>query len=661
MRLGNARHRQIGAAQAALRTQQPSRLARQLADTGGAGASALQQLAALAPRRHLLISHRAPLPPPFLNLAWPLLTAQETEQLLFDSLKGAAPSDASSWLYARTLGHPLLTAEYIQYLRRQGYLWSDGQTWRWRLPPSHFLPPTIEVLVQDWLSPLPLGSAARHLLESAALLPEGSSWPPTTRAALWSALAGQDLAPLQAELEDLGVLRRGTLEFAHPLLRRGLLEGLPQSQRLALARRTLGLLIEAQVEPSTDLIAEARLGSPQTLNIYVRLAEQARASGQSSSAGQWLALASEHAEAGQQPQLALEAAQLLRHHDVEQALALAQRAASTQPFQHAALMLCAELALEQGNHQEAENWLGLLAERYAEGETPADGPRQVWELRLKLLYGTYERHAEALDLWNAHPHWHAGANPETVLQISSIFGQRGAFDAASELSRPLLNGPPLDPFLRCRVLEFQATLHFLQNQTGLAERYGFEALALARSLERPSYLAKLLRKQFIFVETLGRLAEAKSYLGEALELYRQHGPELDLAHIQASYGKLLYALGEFEEAETDLLESFRTLTELDNKLLSCDAALGLCGLYVEWQPSYGGTLALKYAHVAWELANTVENQQLQHTALFYLAQTEALFGDPKAALGYAQQSQHEQFTGPSERRRARSQVALGLA
>ncbi len=523
---------------------------------------ALQRLAALAPRRHLLISHRAPLPPPFLNLAWPLLTAQETEQLLFDSLKGAAPSDASSWLYARTLGHPLLTAEYVQYLRRQGYLWSDGHTWRWRLPPSHFLPPTIEVLVQDWLSPLPPQSAARQLLESAALLPEGSDLPVETRVALWSALAeqalaGQKLAPLQAQLEGLGLLRQGTLEFAHPLLRRGLLEGLPQSQRLALARRTLGLLIGAQVEPSTDLIAEARLGSPQTLNIYVRLAEQARAHGQPSSAGQWLALASEHAEPGQQPQLALEAAQLLRHHDVEQALALAQRAASTQPFQHAALMLCAELALEQGNHQEAENWLSLLAERYAEGETPADGPRQVWELRLKLLYGTYERHAEALELWKAHPHWHAGANPETVLQISSIFGQRGAFDAASELSGPLLDQNQLEPFLRCRVLEFQATLHFLQNQNSLAERYGFEALALARSLERPSYLAKLLRKQFIFVETLGRLPEAKTYLGEALELYRQHGPELDLAHIQASYGKLLYALGEFEEAETDLLEKFQ--------------------------------------------------------------------------------------------------------
>ncbi|MBC7647371.1 MAG: hypothetical protein H7095_09670, partial [Pseudopedobacter sp.] len=46
-----------------------------------------------------------------------------------DQLHGIAPPEAHDWIYSRTKGHPQFALEYVRYLTRQGFLWSDGKRW----------------------------------------------------------------------------------------------------------------------------------------------------------------------------------------------------------------------------------------------------------------------------------------------------------------------------------------------------------------------------------------------------------------------------------------------------------------------------------------------------------------------------------------------------
>lgn len=604
---------------------------------------ALEQASVLAPPASgpaLWVTHRSPLPAPFINLECLPLPRLETQELLEDQLHGIAPPEALEWIYSRTRGHPQFALEYVCYLTRQGFLWSDGERWRWRTPPLDFLPPTVEALISGWLENL--GSLEKRSLEQAALMAQQM---PTV------ALPALE-AEVQSRLERLGFWRGEGL--SHPLLGQALLAGLSAQSRREHARELLMVLEALGRDPGPALLSEAQLEGTQGLNTYLRLAGSAAARGDGASEGQWKALAARSSEGYERIRLSLEAAQALRSNDLEQAAQLASGAASSVPHDTEALYLCFELDLERGFEAQAEMWLELLPDFER-------ASRRVWELHLKLLHRAHPRHGEALILWDAHPEFQGNADPEVVLLMGSILGQRGAFEDAFALSGPLLERPHLTPFLRCRALEFQATLHYLQGHLVSAETYGAQALLLARTLERPSYLAKLLQKQHVTLMALDRMAEAESLLRAALELYGQYGSALELAHTQSSLGKLLGELGPFEEAETLLLGSLSILEKLDSAVLRCDAAIGLASLYVFWKPPYAGPLVLKYARLARTLADQSANQQLQHLSLVYLAHGESLYGDPQTALAYARESAGEQYIGPSQSRAARSRFVLGLA
>ncbi|MDX2005941.1 MAG: tetratricopeptide repeat protein [Meiothermus sp.] len=577
------------------------------------------------------------------------LTPQDSAAVLEAAFNAPLPPEGAEWIYAQALGNPLFSLEYLKYLSRQGYLWSDGMRWHWRVPPRDFRPPTLEALVSEWANRYAADAATRQVLEARALLPESAS------ERVWAEVAEVspgELRAARAHLERMGMLRAG--QVFHPVLLGVIRKEIAPAQRKGYAERALAALEREGLEPSADLIAGANLGKSKTLQIYQRLAEEAKAKNDPARAGHWLALASEGSAGDEQTRRALEAAQLLRHTDLARATELAQTAAYTPPHDLEAVYLCAELWVAQGNTEQAETLLGLLPGQERRSQ-------RWWETLIRLHFTTHANHAEVLRLWELHPEFHDRADPEIVLFVSAVLGQRGQFEPAFALSRPLLQLTSLEPFVRCRILELQAVLNFLQGNFLNSEVFNAQAIALARTLSRPAYLAKLLRKYAIDAESLGNFAQAVERYREALKLYGEQGLELDLAYTQGSLGKVLTDLGEYEETEVLLLQAQQVLEASEQKLYRCDCQGSLAVLYLDWQPPYGGALALKHARSALSHARDIKNQQMIQAGLVYLAQAEARFGSPQAALELAAQAVDEQHTGPSAVRRAWGQSALAWA
>jgi tetratricopeptide (TPR) repeat protein len=584
------------------------------------------------------------------NLELGRLTAQESAAMLEASFSAPLPPEGAEWIFAHALGNPLFSLEYLKYLSRQGFLWSDGARWHWRVPPSDFRPPTLEALVYEWVNRYATSAEVRQVLEARALLPESAS------DVIWAEVAEvspADLSEAKQYLERVGMLRGGQL--FHPILLEVVRKEIAPAQRKDYAERALEALEREGLEPSAALISAANLGKSKTLQIHQRLAEEAKAKGELARAGHWLALAVEGGSGGEQTGLALEAAQLLRHTDLSRATELAQTAAYSPPHDREAVYLCAELWVAQGNTEQAETLLGLLP-----GEERRS--QRWWETLIRLHFTTHANHAEVLRLWELHPQFHLIAHPEIVLFASAVLGQRGQFEPAFALSRPLLQRTDLEPFVRARILELQAVLNYLQGNFLNSEVFYQQAVAVARNLGRPSYLAKLLRSLAVTAcDGLGRYAEATAHFREALSLYIEHGPPSDLAHLQTALAKHLLDLGQYEEAEVLLLQAQKSGEGSSNQFQRCDNQVGLIMLYLEWQPPYGAALALKHGRNALALARETKNQQMIQAGLVYLAQAEARFGNDQTALELAQQAIDEQHSGPSAVRKAWGQSALAWA
>jgi hypothetical protein len=97
----------------------------------------------------LLVTSRAALPEAFRNHRLGPLSMSETAALLEQELKAEQPHDGTEWVFGRTRGNPLFTLEFLRYLTRQGFMWSDGERWHWRAPPEGFMPITVDALISQ--------------------------------------------------------------------------------------------------------------------------------------------------------------------------------------------------------------------------------------------------------------------------------------------------------------------------------------------------------------------------------------------------------------------------------------------------------------------------------------------------------------------------------
>ncbi|WP_150118023.1 ATP-binding protein, partial [Meiothermus taiwanensis] len=132
----------------------------------------------------LLVTSRVSPPEPFSPVRLEGLDAEAVRELLHGEARAPLPEEAVRWVYARAAGNPLFTLEYFRHLARQGFLWNDGQQWRWRAPAGPDMPLTVEALIERLIQEAAAQPPVRQALEALAALSPG------VPEALWARVAG---------------------------------------------------------------------------------------------------------------------------------------------------------------------------------------------------------------------------------------------------------------------------------------------------------------------------------------------------------------------------------------------------------------------------------------------------------------------------------------
>ena len=557
-----------------------------------------------------------------------------SNSLLEREVGGVLPKAALAWVWRRAQGNPLYTLEHLRFLLRQGFLWSDGQRWRWRAPTDARLPTSLEGflarVIQLAITDRTVGAA----LEARAMLPD------EVPMALWARCAGLDALTLEsarAELERHGVLR-GT-GFSHPLYREAVLTGLRQEAKRLLARQTLEVLVgHAHTDAleaagfdrwgaAASLIPLAEAEATVALDVLLGAAEQARAMGDGVQAGRLLGQASHHAMGAERARLAREAAGLLRLADPAEALRFGQVADRERPDEDTTLF-CAELLVLEGELDQAQALVQNLPSERLEG---------VWLPRLIGLQVQRTDFAGVIRLWREHPEIHEIAPPLTRRDVAWALMQFGEFSEANRLLEGAFKTAPT-PRERGLLLAATGYLRLLEGQLEQAVSLHSQAITTLEREGSPRDLARACELRAEVLEHLGRSREAASDGERAVALRGELGDGWGVARAQLRLAAALLDLGEYERAEELLLEG----RELPERSGAHDALIvwdcQLAHLYSEWNPPHGPALALRHASAALALARAGTSPVLLNTALAQAAWVEAWHGDPAHALHLADEA-----------------------
>ncbi len=594
-----------------------------LEDLHEAPAEGLELYTALAARVRrsrgiaLLATSRTSPPAPFEACRVEPLSAEAARALMGLELGATPPEAAAAWIYARTLGNPLFTLEYLRYLTRQGYVWSDAQRWHWREPPKAFMPVTVEALIERAIEQAALSHAAREALAAAAILPVEapiSLWPGV------AALPEAALASVQRELEHWGLFEQGA--FAHPLYREVVLHDLTPARRRELARRALSALAGDPLTAAA-FIEDAGVEAEEARALLERAASTALASGLELRAARFLARCVPYAVGRDRASLALRAAKALQDADLAEAARLAALAAELQPEWVEAVYLAAELTAQQGRMAEAEALLTRLPEHLSASET-----RWITLIRLRLKL---RDRAGAIALWAEHPELHATRDVDFLCDIAlalSVLGDRKQALALVERAFTQLEPTTLQ---RCRLLNILAGCHYLAGEQARAELVWSEALALAQATGNLRWIANTrLNRSFV-----GSNDQALCDLEHAAQLFAELGDVQSHYHAKNYLGQAYIVAAEYLKAEDTLLEcrEFAARQAWRSNLFLSE--LHLSALYHAWEPPYGEVLALKHARAALELALQLGNPAYKLGALAQLAMVEMRQGNAARGLELA--------------------------
>ncbi len=583
----------------------------------------IQKLARMVPRLRgvgLLVTSRNELPEPFQGHRLDPLSQEDFNHLLQTEAATELPRDGLGWVFARTEGNPLFALEFWRYLRRQSYFWSDGKQWHWKKPPDDFVPVSVEALILDRIRGLPESGMERAVLEARALL--GAIQP---EAGLWASVAAvndSQLINAQQTLMHKGLLNQEG--FVHPLVREVIEREIPTERKRTYARRALETLRDEAPERAAEFIALAQPEPSEALRLIERAIDSARARGDKPSEARWLTVAVTY-DHDNKARRALQAAQALRKFNYEQASRMAEIAVSVPNPDPEAVLLLVKLQASQGRIQQAEHTLVRLTHT-------EETPFRWWET---LIFVRYQNSlfAEVVELWQTRPEFQVRANPNTLQAVcySLIFVHR--LDEAQAIADQVEQQP-----LDTGWLNIRAFLQSSQGNLRAAVELNRQNLALCRSMGLTPSMVAILLNLSSDLDRLGERAEAQSLLEEARTLTAQLGHTLSHAVIQMRLAVFLMEQGQFEQAETVMLEGHAVLQGYDNLIWRTESHLKQARLYLTWLPPHGLPLAHKHASAALEYARQTQDAKFLVNALAYLARTEALLGNPIQALRVAQEA-----------------------
>lgn len=571
----------------------------------------------------LVVTSRSDPGEPFQRQRLEPLRSAETRALLAHTLGAELPEAAADWVAGASAGNPLFALEYLRYLVRLGHLWSDGRSWRWRRPAAAAAPPTIEALVEHFLTGALAEPALEGVVAALTLLPLESGGELLERAA---GVSGAVYAAATRELERRGVLARG--EFAHPLYREAAARLVPPPARREAARRALASpSLPTSAVPA--LVSAAELDTEAAIAVLSRTAETAAAFGDDALAARLLAQASDLAAGQERGALALQAAKLLMGRDYPRMVELAERAASLLPDPTEALFLQASGLSVRGDAQ------GMA--RVIERLPPAARSGPEWLRRQVRLLHQAGRREELIAAWEASPH-RAEVDAGTVHFVGWAYLHAGRPRKAAELAAERLARPDTDEASAADLLELQASIAFYAGDNDAAERL-FTALlerARATGAASPPNVANLLRNRAVVRMQQARPAESLPDLEAALSVYEEVGHGLHHAGTLVMMSYAYQELGAYERAEEVLTEALETARRSGAARFLGTVVAQLADLYLEWPGDAHGALALRYASQAME-AGAVDPGGLEGlTARYLISRAATALGRPAEGLALAQ-------------------------
>jgi tetratricopeptide (TPR) repeat protein len=545
----------------------------------------------------LLATSRAALPEPFFNHRLEPLDQAQTRVLLEAQLGATLPEEALEWIGSRTHGNPLFALEFLRYLSRQGFLWSDGQQWHWRVPKDDFVPVTVEALIEEFTAGVLISNPLRAVLEARTMLP--AELEVAHLRDLWARVADlepESLERLRADLERGGLLR-GT-DFAHPLFGEVIAAGLPLARRKHLAQRVYERLSEQHPILAVKFLSDAGLEPEEALSVIERAITDARDAGQSIQANRLLALSVTWRSGADKARAALEAAQGLYETSFHEVQELIQVVLEIELDNVDAIYLLVEWQLVARNKDGALETLNRLP-------TSERSSARWWERQIKFAF-LREDWAETKRLWFEHPKFHAGAPAMAIHDVAFAHQYTGDPIGALALAEMGLERNDLKPLERCDLWNIQGcALGMLDRHEEAIAAYS-RAIDLASPLGVHVWVSTYHGNRAESFDRLARLEEAIADAERSVQLRLHHGSPAQVASSQPFLGVLLIHHGEYERAEAVLLETEALQESLVANRFQVVNRLALCELYLAWEAphrsQHSAMLARRYAASALELA-----------------------------------------------------------
>ena len=575
----------------------------------------------------LLITSRSLAPKGFTGLRLEALGKSESDSLLEQELGAKPPAEALEYMFARAQGNPLFSLEFLRFVTRQGFLWSDGENWFWRVPPEGVVPFTVEALIEQMISSLVDAGRQRSVLEARALIPYQMAAP----FLMWSKLADLTVESLKKAVDSFvqdGLLYEN--DFAHPLIREVIVHSLSPNRRRELARRVLDDLEATDIELAARYVADAQLSPQEAYGVLQKAIAQAVQKGDSRLEAHWLVQAVEYAPADQRASLAIRAAGAIKLFDLRQAIRLASIGVQVNPDDEKAVFTLAKLKATLGERLEMEQLVMTLPEAIRESE---------YGLKQHLIArANTDDTTGAFALWQQLQEHGYALDTEIINQVIQTLYLHGDTDLALQLATQAFNSFELPAAQQAMLLiDYSARSLFERGEYSQAEDQITKAVELLRSQTDPRVLALAIGNRGIVRGSLGRALEAIEDFKEAAKLFADIGLTLKYAECLENLGTTYGNIGRFSEAEMVLLEARDILrnSELNKDLCSCERSLAT--LYANWMPPYGKSLTLKYARAALESARGIQNPALSAHYLHTASLAESAHGDAKKALAFAQE------------------------
>jgi tetratricopeptide (TPR) repeat protein len=555
------------------------------------------------------------------------LDFEATRALLESQVGTGLPTEATSWIFEHTQGNPLFTLEFFKHLARYGFLWSDGNRWRWRTPENEQMPSSVEAVIAQMLELAVESQDARTALKIRAMLGfEGSQ-------TLWAELCGLTVKQFQTAkhtLELHGIVQEN--RFVHPLFAEVAHQSLRALERQDIAQKAIGLLKTSDPMLAARFLEPAKLDAPEALALLERAIEAARQAGAERVVADFLMAKIDYSSDEDRGRLLLEASMAVNQFNLIQAERLAALAVQAQPQNAEMVVWHARLLVLLNRLDQA----GSIIEQLPDNVMP-ETTRWLTKIELRILRDP----KQLLEVWNAHPEIHSTANVVVRTNVISALSEFGHTQEAIAMSQDLLNSKDLSVADRILCLNTLAYSAMNAGDLSLAEQVytqGFELIeqhleASSTPIEVARWNAHNRINRSSILQSTGRLEAAIEDAREAIASALQTGRPFIHAVAQVSLAEILINSADYKQAEELLLEAQVVLGHRPFESVAIES--DFARLYMAWNIPYARQLALKHARDAERRARDVTKLETRQLALQIAGLVEAREGLPNQALEHA--------------------------